>query len=212
MKIAVFGATGAVGSECAIQCLDAGHEVVAFVRAPEKLDRAIRDKADVVVGNGLNADDVTRALAGGVEVVLFAIGVDKNSPENLCTDVTRHILAAMPSAGTHRFIWCGGGSTLTPDDQVTLGARFVELFARWFLSLRHHDKAHQLTLLNEHREIDWVGVRPLQMRAGPRKESYRVGYDTFSGMSAIHFSDCADAMIKMIDDDTWLHKAPIVQY
>ncbi|MFT5443856.1 MAG: putative NADH-flavin reductase [Myxococcota bacterium] len=212
MKVAVFGATGAVGSECAIQCIDAGHEVVAFVRTSEKLDTAIRDKANVVVGDGLNADDVTRALAGGVEVVLFAIGVDKNSPEDLCTDVTRHILAAMPAAGTRRFIWCGGGSTLTPDDQVTLGARFVELFARWFMSLRHHDKSHQLALLNEHREIEWVGVRPLQMRAGPKKTGYRVGYDSFSGMSAIHFADCADAMIKMIDDDTWLHKAPIVQY
>ena len=32
MKVTVFGATGALGRECTQQCLEAGHEVVAFVR------------------------------------------------------------------------------------------------------------------------------------------------------------------------------------
>ncbi len=31
-------------------------------------------------------------------------------------------------------------------------------------------------------------------------------------MSRIHFADCAHAMVAMLEDDTWLHEAPIVQY
>lgn len=212
MKITVFGATGQLGRECAVQCLEAGHEVVAFVRSPEKLPQELRGRVTVVQGDGLVAGDVARALEGGVEAVLFAIGVDQHSPEDLCTDVTRHILAAMPTTSVHRFVWCGGGSTLVEQDQAGLGAKFVEWFTSTFMSLRHRDKEHQLELLNQNLDRVWLGIRPLQMRKGPKKGGYRVGFDSFSALSVIHFADCADAMIKMLNDDTWIHKAPIVQY
>ena len=189
MKITVFGATGKLGRECAVQCLEAGHEVVAFVRAPEKLPEELRGRVTVVQGDGLLEGDVARALEAGVEAVLFAIGIDKHSPEDLCTDVTRHILAAMPAAGVQRFVWCGGGSTPVEQDQVGLGARFVEWFASTFMSLRHRDKEHQLELLNQNLDQVWLGIRPLQMRKGPKKEDYRVGFDSYSALSVIHFAD-----------------------
>lgn len=212
MKVAVFGASGALGRECVAQCLDAGHEVTVLARTPSKLAAEHRDLVTVVEGDGLNAPDVERALGGGVEAILFAIGIDKHSPEDLCTEITRHILAAMPRLGVRRLVWCGGGSTLVEDDAVTFGARFVAWFASTFMGLRHRDKAHQLELLAEHPEIAWLGIRPLQMGKGPRRDSYRLGFEAFSGMSKITFADCAHAMVGMLEDDTWLHKAPIVQY
>lgn len=211
MKIAIFGATGALGAECLAQCVSAGHEVTALVRSPDKLPDNLRDRITVVEGDGLVAVDVERALGGGVEAVLFAVGVVKGSPEDLCTDVTRNILAAMPDLGVRRFVWCGGGSTLVEDDTIGFGAKFVEMFSRYLMAQKHRDKQHQIELLNAHREIEWIGVRPLQMKSGPSRD-YRVGFDAFSGLSSIHFVDCAGAMIAMLDDDRWLHKAPIVQY
>ena len=38
MKIALFGATGAVGNYFLNKSLTAGYEVIALVRSPEKLD------------------------------------------------------------------------------------------------------------------------------------------------------------------------------
>lgn len=212
MKVAIFGATGALGRECLSQCLEAQHEVTVLARTPSKLPRDTIDAIRVVEGDGLDSEAVARALAGGTEGVLFAVGIDKHSPEDLCTDITRNILAAMPGLGVRRLVWCGGGSTIVEDDTVTLGARFVERFARTFMGLRHRDKGHQLELLNGARHIEWVGIRPLQMRNGPRRGEYRLGFDAYSGLSAISFADCAHAMIRMLTDDTWLHKAPIVQY
>ena len=90
--------------------------------------------------------------------------------------------------------------------------RFVRFFAETFMSLRHRDKERQLVLLAEHTQVDWLGLRPLQMKKGPRKEVYRVGFDKFSGLSSISFADCAHAMLGMLTDDTWLRKAPIIQY
>lgn len=212
MKVTIFGATGALGLECTRQCLEAGHEVVVLARTPSKLPAELRDRVTVVEGNGLDADAVERALANGTEAILFAIGIDKRSPEDLCTDVTRHILAAMPRLGVRRFVWCGGGANLVGDDVITFGAKFVEWFAATFMGLRHRDKVNQLALLDSRKDVAWLGVRPLQMRPGPRRGKYRLGYDAFSGLSKITFADCAHAMVGMLDDDTWLHEAPIVQY
>ena len=224
MKLAIFGATGAVGHECLVQALEAGHEVTVLVRSPSKLPAELRERVRVVEGDGLDADDVVRTLsagvsagasgrvAGGIEAVLFAIGVDKNSPEDLCTDVTRHILDAMPPLGVQRFVWCGGGSTLVAEDQITFGARCVEFVASTFMGLRHRDKQHQLEFLEERKDVAWLGVRPLQIRNAARREEYRLGFDPFSGLSKISFADCAHAMIGMLSDDRWMHKAPILQY
>ena len=212
MRITVFGATGSLGSECLAQALDAGHEVTVLVRSASKLPAGSRTRIRVVEGDGLNVADVERAIGDDTEAILFAIGVNKHSPDDLCTDVTRHILKAMSNSNTPRLVWCGGGSTLVEEDRVTFGAKIVEKIARIFMPLRHNDKEHQYQLLKQHPEVDWIGVRPLQMRKGPKRTEYRLGFDAFSGLSVISFADCAHAMVKMLEDDTWLSKAPIIQY
>ena len=64
-------------------------------------------------------------------------------------------------------------------------------------------------------------VKPLRFRAPhlgaalafrARRGEYRLGFNAYSGFSSISFADCAHAMIGMLADDTWRHKAPIVQY
>jgi putative NADH-flavin reductase len=211
MRIAVFGATGRLGSQCVRQALDAGHSVTVLARSPAKMNDDLRRRVDIIEGDALHEGDVRQSIQGA-DAVLFAIGVDKHSPEDLCTDVTRLIVDAMPELGVGRLIWCGGGSTFVDGDPSNVGARFVRWFAERFLGLRHRDKDHQLALLRERADIDWYGVRPLQMRKGDRTGVYRLGMNPFSGMSKISFADCADAMISMLDDDTWHHQVPIVQY
>jgi putative NADH-flavin reductase len=212
VNLTIFGATGALGSECLEQALEAGHDVTVLVRTPEKLTTEARVRARVVAGDALDEEAVRSALSRETDAVLFAIGIDKRSPEDLCTDITRHILTAMPDLGIRRLVWCGGGSTLVEQDEVGFGERFVELFASTFMGLRHRDKAHQLELLKQHPELEWVGLRPLQMRSGAKRGEYRIGFDRFSGFSQISFADCADAMLAMLEDERWLHQAPIIQY
>ena len=212
MKLTLFGATGDLGQQCLQQSLDAGHEVTALVRDPAKLSQGLADKVQVVAGDALVANDIKRVIASDTDAILFAIGVDKHSPQNLCTDATRLIFERMREVAVKRFVWCGGGSTLVAQDQVTFGARMVARIAALFMALRHFDKEHQYAYLLDNQDIEWFGVRPLQMRKGPRRGQYRLGFDTFSGMSKIHFADCADAMVGMLEDDTWLHQAPIIQY
>lgn len=211
MKIALFGATGAVGSECLAQAIDAGHDVRVLVRDANKLPEEYRDKIEIVEGNALVKEDVLTTI-DSVDAVLFAIGVDKYSPENLCTDVTEHIVDGLRAAGGGRFVWCGGGSTLVAEDQLSFGARFVNLYARLFLGLRHRDKDHQYALLQNYQDVDWVGVRPLQIRLGPKTASYQMGFIPFSGTSWISFADVGHAMLSLLNNNDYLRQAPIVRY
>lgn len=211
MKVALFGSTGAVGGECLSQCVAAGHFVRVLVRDANKLPAELRDKVEIIEGNALNKDDVVKTL-DSVDAVLFAIGVDKHSPEDLCTDVTRHILDVLREKGSGCLIWCGGGSTLVEEDHLSFGAKFVNFYAKMFLGLRHRDKDHQYELLKQYQDVDWVGVRPLQIRKAPKTEKYQVGFIPFSGTSWISFADVAHAMISMLDNKEWLQKAPIIRY
>ncbi|MCH9732103.1 MAG: NAD(P)H-binding protein [Actinomycetia bacterium] len=216
MKVTILGATGQLGRECLNQCVESGHEVTVLVRTPGKLPDEIRAAVTVVQGDALSAADVRHALPLGTQAVLFAIGVDeKTSPADLCTDATRNVLAGMRANLQHdqaRLVWCGGGSTIVKEDAVTWGSRFVRWYGEHFLKHRHTDKAHQLALLEECTDIRWIGVRPLQMKQGARTGKYRLGFHPYSGMSKISFADCAHAMVGMLDDDTWVGKAPVVQY
>jgi putative NADH-flavin reductase len=212
MRVAIFGSTGLLGRECLSQCLEAGLDVTVLVRTPSKLPSEIRDRITIVQGDGLDPRAVDETLAAGVDGVLFAIGIDRHSPEDLCTGATRHILASMRKHGIKRFVWCGGGNTVGDEDVVTTGSRFVGWFARTFMGLRHRDKLHQIAMLNEVRDVEWIGIRPLQMRKGGRRGSYRVGFHPYSGFSKITAGDCAAEMIRMLTDDTWLYKAPVIQY
>jgi len=212
MKVTIFGATGLIGSECLSQCVEAGHEVTLLARTPSKVPAELRDRITLVAGDGLDPESVERALTSDTDGVLFAIGIDRQSPEHLCSDVTRNILASMRKLGIRRFVWVGGGNTVGGEDVVSFGSKFVGWFSRTFMALRHRDKLHQVALLNGSRDVEWVGIRPLQVRRGPMRGSYRVGFHRYSGFSKITAADCAQEMIRMLSDDTWLHRAPVIQY
>ncbi|MEP5566453.1 MAG: NAD(P)H-binding protein [Halioglobus sp.] len=213
MKITLLGSTGNLGQECLKQCLDAGHDVTVLVRNPNKLQEKAKNLITIVEGDALSFDDVITAMPRGTDAILFAIGVDeKTSPQNLCTDVTELVLRAMRQNNIPRLVWCGGGSNLLEEDVITFGAKFLRWYSENFLKHRHTDKEHQLTLLQKNTDLYWLGIRPLQMKHGAKTEEYRLGFNAFSGLSKITFSDCAHAMIQMLSDDTWIGKAPIVQY
>lgn len=213
MKITIFGATGNLGNECLIQSLDAGHEITVLVRSPEKLPQGIANQLSVIKGDALSTEDVMQSNPKNTDAILFAIGVDeKTSPPNLCTDTTHTIIQAMRRSNVTRLIWCGGGSNIVGDDVITFGSKFVRWYAEVFLKHRHSDKEHQISLLADNNDLDWIGVRPLQMKHGLKKEKYRLGFHAYNGTSKITFADCAHAMVGMLEDDTWIRKAPIIQY
>ena len=213
MKVTIFGSTGNLGQECLQQCLDSGHDITVLVRNPENIPESIRNHIKIVVGDALSIDDIKASLVKGTDAILFAIGMrNRNSPKDLCTNVTKNIIQVMRLHNIPRLVWCGGGSNIQNEDVINFGAKFVRKYSEIFLKHKHTDKEHQLVLIETNNDLCLIGIRPLQMLQGNRTGQYRLGYNAFSGMSKITFADCAHAMVNMLIDDSWDGKAPIIQY
>ena len=100
MKLIVFGATGKSGQQIVEQALNAGHLVSAFARNPAAI--AIKHpNLKVIEGDALDGAKVFEAIAGH-DAVLFAIGINRRSTMNVCTEAARHIIAAMKEHGVRR--------------------------------------------------------------------------------------------------------------
>lgn len=114
MKLIIFGATGRTGIHLVEQALAAGHDVVAFIRNPAKLDLR-HDRLRVVQGELTDAvavEDVVR----GADAVLATltpqiVGGSKDMP---VAAGTRNIVAAMRTHGVRRLVFSWGPSILVP--------------------------------------------------------------------------------------------------
>lgn len=114
MKLIIFGATGRTGIHLVEQALAAGHDVVAFIRNPAKLDLR-HDRLRVVQGELTDAvavEDVVR----GADAVLATltpqiVGGSKDMP---VAAGTRNIVAAMRTHGVRRLVFSWGPSILIP--------------------------------------------------------------------------------------------------
>ncbi|KAG8858385.1 hypothetical protein FRB96_005270 [Tulasnella sp. 330] len=119
MKVLAIGASRNIGYHSTLQLLQQGHHVVYLLRKPSVFDANEAMKpfidsgvAEIVQGDALVADDLTRAWAqatvgGPVDVVLFTLGSTQASfsisslsftinPPNLCTAALLNTLTTLP--------------------------------------------------------------------------------------------------------------------
>jgi putative NADH-flavin reductase len=111
MKIALFGATGAVGGYFLNKALAAGHEVTALVRSPEKLGDQPNLRA--VKGNVTEASDV-QSVINQADVVVSCLGNVKGMMiMERAAEAILQAAAAQPNMPKCLFvssIGCGGSS------------------------------------------------------------------------------------------------------
>jgi len=103
MNIAVIGATGATGLEFLRQALEAGHNLTALVRSPEKVTIQ-HPNLHVIKGNALDIDDVSRAVSGK-DAVFIALGTGKDAIKStIRQDGTRAVVDALKKTGEKPFL------------------------------------------------------------------------------------------------------------
>lgn len=209
MKLLIFGSTGKTGRELVRQALDAGFEVTAFARNPQKME--IRhDRLIVVKGDITDADSINVAVPSH-DAVLSALGSPGLGKSTELSDGTRRIIASMESSGVKRFIF---ESTVGVGDS----SGHATVFARWFffpVVIRNilADKEVQERIIRES-SLDWTIVRPGRLTNGPKRGIYREG-DAINGTAvatSISRADVAEFMLRQVTDNAYLHLSPAVSY
>lgn len=114
MKLIIFGATGRTGIRLVEQALAAGHDVVAFIRNPAKLDLR-HDRLRVVQGELTDAVAVEDVVRGADAVLATLTPQIVGGPKDLPVAAgTRNIVAAMRAHGVRRLVFSWGPSILIP--------------------------------------------------------------------------------------------------
>lgn len=178
MKIALFGATGMVGSRIAAEASARGHEVTALSRS---------------TGGDLADPVAVRAAAQAHDVVVSATGPSRTGESH--EPWLAAVSTLIDQAGEARVLFVGGaGSLLTPDGtrlldtdgfpdeykaEATSGAAALDLFRAAPESL------------------DWTFISPAPVIApGERTGSYATALDTPAG----DFISAEDYAVALVDE------------
>lgn len=178
MKIALFGATGMVGSRIAAEAADRGHEVTALSRSTGA------DMADAAA---------VREAAATHDVVVSATGPSRTGEPH--EPWLASVSTLIENAADARVLFVGGaGSLLTPDGSRLLDTDgFPEAYKAEATS-----GAAALDLFRAAPEsLDWTFVSPAPVIApGERTGSYATSLDTPAG----DFISAEDYAVVLVDE------------
>jgi len=186
MKIAVYGATGAIGGAIAEEARARGHEVTGISRRGS-------DAPGQLTGDALDAD-FTTAVAQKHDVIVSAIG-----PSRVSDDGTRFvdsIANLVDTLADRRLVVVGGAGSLKVDGvRLVDSPDFPDAYKAESLT-----GAETLALLREApANVDWTYLSPAPVIApGDRTGSYKVELETPAG-DQISIADYAIALVDEIE-------------
>ncbi|GHE37345.1 NAD-dependent epimerase/dehydratase family protein [Streptomyces vinaceus] len=203
-KIALFGATGTIGTRVLREALDRGHEVTAVVRDPAKLADS---GAEVMLGDVLDPHSVAEAAAGQ-DVVVSAVGPGGGDPAVLVTaakSLIGGVCTLGPDVPRPRVVVVGGaGSLRTPQGPLVSAEPGIPEPVRALMQA--HAEALDFLRTVPVEEVSWTCLSPAaQVAPGTRTGTYRLGLDDLvveeDGLSRISTEDYAVALVDEIERD-----------
>lgn len=212
MKLALFGATGSIGSRILDEALQRGHEVVAVARDPAKL--AQKPGLTAVAGDITDPGSYTSAL-DGADAAVVSVSPRGNTTGAQLNALAETLLAKLPASGVKRLFWVGGAGSL----EVAPGVRLVDT-----PEFPAEYKAEALalgevldTLRASDGAVDWTFVSPpILIHPGERTGNYRLGGDQVlfdaDGKSEISNEDYAVALLDRIESNDAPRKRVTVAY
>jgi putative NADH-flavin reductase len=205
MKLTLLGVTGTVGSALLAQSLASGHEVVALVRNPAKL-QSDHDHLRVIEGDAIDPAAVAAAVDGS-DAVLSALGGSRG-PESLSLG-TRTILDAMEGHDVRRLVVLQGFHLVAPGDSRNLGQRLVGLVMRMAYPRIAEHSEHLLEDL-QRSSLDWTLVRMPPVSTGKPAGRYETGTLKLGPWNKVRDVDAATYALACLTDRGTYHQAPMI--
>jgi putative NADH-flavin reductase len=191
MRIALYGASGRIGSRICAEAVSRGHQVTGLDRAAHP---HVPEGVTGRYGDATDADDVAR-VASEHDVVVSAIAPSRvgGRPRPFLDALT----TLADNVGTRRLVVIGDAGTL----HVTPGLRWMDTTA-FPSGERPEAEAHAaaLALLRDTGAlVEWLYVSPAKdIQAGDRTGVYRIGLESPIG-DVVSIDDFAAAVIDEIE-------------
>lgn len=221
MKLTIFAATGGTGRHILDQAVDAGHDVTAVVRSPEKLSRRVR-----AVAADLAAPDpaVLESEVAGADAVLSGLGPRSRAEAGIASKGTRAIVDAMKATDVRRLVVVSVAGIMTipspgrpnPPRRDPGSGFFVHhvlgRLARYVLREHYADVALMEDILRDS-GLDWTSVQVPLLTDRPPRGSHRTAYgQSVRGGFRIARADAAQFMLRVIGQPETFGQAITVAY
>ncbi len=208
MRVALFGATGAIGRHVLDQLLEQDYEVNVLVADPARLPGK-GGKATVVRGEIVDPEAIGQTIHG-CEAVIDTLGVRANTQAevNRLLEVMKLILKTMTNDGVRRFIGVAGAGLSIPGDETGIGYRVAALSSK--ITFRHgvEEKQKEFELVSKS-GLDWTILRLPVTTDGPLTKRYEAD-PRRPPSSRISREDVAFALACQLRDRRFVGAAPFV--
>jgi len=212
MKIAVFGASGRIGSRIVNEALNRGHQVTAIARHPEQYTEE-RPHLKVAKGDLFKTQDV-EASTFDHDAVVCAYNYTKGAQPSTFSEITVPLLNGLKQAHVKRLIIVGGAGSLevSPGVQLVDTPDFPEAYKASALAQRE-----ALKLYKQEKEIEWTYISPAaEIAPGERTGKFRTGTNQVikdaQGHSFISMEDYAVAVLDEIENPKHIREQMTVGY
>ena len=195
-KIAVYGATGMIGSRLVAEALERGHEVTGVTRSGGELPAGVK----VVKGNAGDAE-LTARVAAENDVVISAIGPSRTGGDR--REYLADLANLVNTLGGKRILVVGGaGSLLIGGQRLVDSPEFPDIYKAEALIAA--EALEYFRGLGE--SVDWTFVSPAPVIApGERTGVFTLGTDSPAGES-VSAEDFAVALLDEIEKPAYRHR------
>lgn len=189
MKIAVYGATGMIGSRVVAEALTRGHDVTGITRSGGALPEGVR----AVQGDAGDAE-LAKRVAADADVVVSAIGPSRTGGDR--REFLTQLATLADTLGSARLLVVGGaGSLIVNGRRLVDDPQFPELYKAEALIAA--EALENVRALGE--GVDWTFVSPAPViQPGERTGSYKTGTDSPAG-DTISAEDFAVALLDELE-------------
>ncbi|HEX5202389.1 MAG TPA: NAD(P)H-binding protein [Actinoplanes sp.] len=207
MRLTIVAATGGIGRHLLRQAIEAGHDVTAVARSPQKIADPVRTAyADLAAPD---VDELAAAVKDS-DAILSGLGARTNAEAGVAWRGTEALAEAARAAGVRRLIVVSAapiGTVASPanphpprhdpgDGFVMrhLGAPFARRMFR-----THYDDLARMEDVVRASDRDWTISRPPKLTDGPLTGRYRTALDrNVRGGFSISRADVAHHMLACV--------------
>lgn len=211
LKIALFGATGTIGSRIAAEAARRGHQVTALARNPARVPADVAN-VKAAPADLLDAASVSAAVRGH-DVVASAYAPPHGDPAVL-SQATHALVDGVRAAGVKRLVVVGGAGSLevAPGKQLVDTDGFPDAYKA--VALAHRDAFDYYRGISD---LDWTFFAPAALIApGERTGKFRTGANTLiadaEGNSRISAEDYAIAFVDELEQGRFVRQIATVAY
>lgn len=208
LNIALFGATGMIGSRIAAEAVRRGHRVTALSRHPGAAGDGITAKA----ADLFDAASIAAALPGH-DVVASAYSPKQDDPAKIVA-AAKALVESTRQAGVKRLVVVGGAGSLevAPGKQLVDTEGFPDAYKA--VALAHRDALDYLETVGD---LDWTFFAPAALIApGERTGTFRTGVGKLivdaEGNSRISAEDYAVAFVDALEQNGFVREIATVAY